>query len=204
MSIFDIDHTKYRPCGYKSPPCNVFDKRIYYFLQAHSDLLYERYESIGLPGVPNLITTFSVLSRVCSLVILTSLKGLLSRAVAAALFYLGYYFDSLDGFFGRKYNVCTTFGCYYDHTNDVITYLLFLYVCWRNNMYLSVILLLVLAVFSVNQVLVEEENFNNYTPYFSFCCKVFDFAKQYSSKRYIKYFGTTTWIFLVGLSFMIN
>ena len=207
-SVFDIDHTKYNPCGYKSPPYNVFDKHVIYpFLLRHSEQLYEIYESTApssLRGVPNMITTCSVIARTCSLVILVMYQSMVSRTIAASLFYLGYYLDALDGFFGRKYDVCTTFGCYYDHSNDIITYLFFLVICWWNKMYVSVFLLLLLAVFSINQVLVEEEQFNNYTPFFYTCCQTLTFAKKYASKKYVKYFGTSTWIFLVGLSFLLN
>lgn len=64
---------------------------------------------------PNIITTYSFLLGLLSLKFLYEQK----RIHFAYLFLLSYFFDCLDGYFARRYNMVTEFGDFYDHLTDI-------------------------------------------------------------------------------------
>ena len=64
---------------------------------------------------PNMITTFGNISWVYGLYLLYNHEYVYS----ALLFGLSYYFDCLDGYVARKYDLISIFGDYYDHISDV-------------------------------------------------------------------------------------
>jgi len=76
---------------------------------------------------PNIITTFGLISR------LISIYYLLQNRKWLFLFYgtLGYFFDCLDGHMARKYDMCTTFGDYYDHISDTVYVLALMYILFN-------------------------------------------------------------------------
>jgi phosphatidylglycerophosphate synthase len=47
---------------------------------------------------------------------------------AAVMYALYFYLDCLDGFYARKYDMCTQFGDWYDHGTDIIFGITLLYV----------------------------------------------------------------------------
>jgi phosphatidylglycerophosphate synthase len=66
-------------------------------------------------ATPNMITTLSVIASGLAIWNVYSGGSKLVFVVCAALAYL---FDCLDGHFARRYDMCTTFGDYYDHLSD--------------------------------------------------------------------------------------
>ncbi|RYE13393.1 MAG: CDP-alcohol phosphatidyltransferase family protein [Rickettsiales bacterium] len=73
---------------------------------------------------PNGITTLSLIFGILAI-------GLLkyNKYIEAAICYLiSYFFDCMDGYMARKYNLTTNFGDYYDHIKDMIVFILLSYV----------------------------------------------------------------------------
>jgi len=48
------------------------------------------------------------------------------------LMILSYFFDCLDGFYARKYNLSSDFGAYYDSLSDWIIYGIIIYIYYKN------------------------------------------------------------------------
>jgi phosphatidylglycerophosphate synthase len=79
-----------------------------------SDIVSPTFYKYGI--TPNWITT---LSNVCAIIVILLL--LQANYVWAALFFMiAYFFDCLDGFVARKYNLVSAYGDMYDHASDII------------------------------------------------------------------------------------
>ena len=73
---------------------------------------------------PNMLTTISLVTGIASIYCFTSKKYNLS----SLLFIISYFFDCIDGYYARKYNMVSKFGDYYDHIKDVIVTSLIIFV----------------------------------------------------------------------------
>lgn len=200
-SIFDIDHSKYRVDGLKGPLKNYVDKvAVYPCVDASAKLANRVLSESSLEyWAPNIFTACSFVSRVVSLYNLVNDRF----EIAAGTFLLGYMFDCLDGYYARKYDKCTTFGCYFDHTNDLLTSLLFFVVVLKKGMYITATLLLLMGVFAVNQAVYDESLYNNYTPFFELLCRSTS-GLHVLDESFISLFGTSTWAMLVGVSIWLE
>jgi phosphatidylglycerophosphate synthase len=69
---------------------------------------------------PNMITTLSLVFGILSVFTIFIEYYL----IAGLCFTISYYFDDMDGFMARKYNMVTTFGDYYDHIKDLFVFVL--------------------------------------------------------------------------------
>ena len=76
---------------------------------------------------PNHITTIANIVRGLSLVMFYKKH----YKVSAVLYIIGYYFDCMDGYFARRYNMTTKFGDLYDHISDVVIHLILLWLLLR-------------------------------------------------------------------------
>jgi len=75
---------------------------------------------------PNMITSMGVVMRIISLYYLFgNLKN--SKILFFVFSMLGYLFDCLDGYYARKYNMCSKFGDYYDHISDLVYHSILVY-----------------------------------------------------------------------------
>jgi phosphatidylglycerophosphate synthase len=55
-------------------------------------------------------------------------------------YFISYFFDCCDGYYARKYNMCTKFGDFYDHVKDwVINFLFIGLLIYRNKNKLTLI-----------------------------------------------------------------
>lgn len=196
--MFNIDKTKFRSNGLKVPLKNFLDKRLYATIDplCRAVNTYSDHDMI-----PNVFTTISLGIRLYGLYALYRDN----KITASICFFAGYYFDCADGYYARKYNKCTPFGCVYDHLNDITTCLLYGIVAWRKKMYITVIMLILLTLFTVNQIMCDEAMFSNKTPFFELICTVFEKLKFFNSdEEFVKYFGTTTWIVMVSMAILIE
>jgi phosphatidylglycerophosphate synthase len=73
---------------------------------------------------PNDITTLSFISGLISIYYLKKNN----MKLFATWYLLGHFFDCMDGFYARKYDLVTDVGCIYDHSTDVIICILILYI----------------------------------------------------------------------------
>lgn len=195
--MFCIDPTKHRTDGLKVPLKNIFDKNLYKSIEPLCSFIHEHADH---DIIPNVITTASLLVRVYGLFALDRNRKL----VASLCFFGGYYLDCVDGFYARKYNKCTPFGCAYDHFNDIVTCMFFGVVAWRKKMHVTVIMLILLTFFTANQIMCDEAVFSNKTHFFDLICTRLNSFKLFNSDEFVKYFGTTTWILLVSLAILIE
>ena len=69
---------------------------------------------------PNHITTLSFLSGLLSCFLFYKNYYLSSGIV----YFISYIFDSIDGRYARKYNMVTNFGDHYDHSTDIIVWII--------------------------------------------------------------------------------
>src|SRR3989344_175000 len=78
---------------------------------------------------PNGITTISLLFGLLSAFCLY--KG---RPLLFGLFYfISYFFDCMDGYYARKYEMSSKFGDMYDHIKDYVVVILILIIFFRRN-----------------------------------------------------------------------
>tara|TARA_Y100000389_G_C17369064_1_gene467989 strand:- start:317 stop:904 length:588 start_codon:yes stop_codon:yes gene_type:complete len=73
---------------------------------------------------PNMITTMSLLFTLIGIDYMYNS----SYKIAGILYFIGYFFDCMDGNYARTYNMTSQFGDYYDHIGDTIK-CIFLLVC---------------------------------------------------------------------------
>lgn len=74
--------------------------------------------------IPNHLTTFSFLFQITGVYYL----HLYNIPLFSIYYFIGYYFDCLDGPMARKYDMVTVFGDWYDHITDVSCYILTNYI----------------------------------------------------------------------------
>jgi len=79
---------------------------------------------IKLNFTPNMITTLSLISTLIGIqyIYVGQYK------IGAILYYIGYFFDCMDGNYARTYNMTSDFGDKYDHIGDAIK-IIYLVIC---------------------------------------------------------------------------
>lgn len=195
--LFEIDPSKRRTNGLKAPLRNIVDKPLYKLVERFCETIYVRADHYI---VPNTLTTASLLVRLYGIVSFQED----SRKTAGACFALGYFLDCADGFYARKYNKCTPIGCIYDHLNDIITCSIYAIIAIRKKMWGTILLLCLLVVFTINQILHDEECVQDRTPFFEFICTRLCMFKIFETNDFIYLFGTSTWVVLVSLAIMFE
>jgi phosphatidylglycerophosphate synthase len=67
--------------------------------------------------------------------------------LAVSMLWISYFFDCLDGYYARKYDMCSKFGDYFDHVRDVIVNILIIWLMYRKiDMKKRIIITVILAV----------------------------------------------------------
>ena len=79
-----------------------------------SDKLSPLFKSMGLS--PNDITSLSLVTGVGSAIAIFKRQ----YSLAAGLYIISYFFDCMDGFYARKYDMTSKFGDIYDHVKDIL------------------------------------------------------------------------------------
>ncbi|MDD4931400.1 MAG: CDP-alcohol phosphatidyltransferase family protein [Candidatus Colwellbacteria bacterium] len=112
-----------------------FDILLYKIIEPLSNLFHT------LNFTPNMLTTISTIFGALAFYFLYKRREELF--VGSLILY--YLFDCLDGYYARKYGMCTKFGDYYDHVKDLIVALtvigLIFYRLYRSKNYKSMIAL---------------------------------------------------------------
>jgi phosphatidylglycerophosphate synthase len=109
-------------------PCNL-ENPIDNLLIDLSEKVSPFFKKLGFN--PNGITTLSLIFGLISVYGLY--KGCVWCAVVCML--VSYFFDNLDGFYARKYNMVTKFGDYYDHIKDILVFIIYVYILYQRNKY---------------------------------------------------------------------
>lgn len=115
---------------------NPIDNFIYYFIEKVAPLFY----TLGF--TPNMITT---LGNICTII---SIYFFIKQQYyySALFFFLSYFFDCLDGYVARSYNMTSQFGDFYDHISDMIKILSFLILFITTNYKLSLICIPIILI----------------------------------------------------------
>jgi len=149
---------------------------------------------------PNGLTTISLILA------LTSYYHLYNYEITSFSIYfiLSYLFDCMDGYYARKYNMISEFGDYYDHFADlskILILMCIIYSQYNITDYPIVLLILCclfvigLIYFGCNEQIANDGYksttlgiFKNISPNIESC---------HDYVRYLKYFGSGTWIFVI-------
>ena len=101
------------PCIYE----NQVDNALYKTIPMSTDFLYD----IGF--TPNGVTTLSMICGIASIYYFVCKNYYLS----SFYFFLFYWFDCVDGFMARRYDMVTDFGDMYDHFKDILVMSIIIY-----------------------------------------------------------------------------
>jgi len=158
---------------------------------------------------PNIITTFSLLFSIISIINLYYNKIIL---MILSLI-LSYIFDSIDGYYARKYKMCSKFGDYYDHFTDLVGYLglfFIIYIKYSLIIFKNLFIiygLIFLFILSVYNGVCVEIYYNRLDRIESFKYFIIIFKPLIKSRintikilKYSKYFGYPTLIIYIILS----
>ena len=102
------------------------------YLKTWIDAINPYFKNLGF--TPNMITTISFL---CGL-IACYLYYKKSYILAGLVFFVSYFFDVMDGYFARIYDMKSKFGSYYDSITDIVVGLIFVYLFLTNKQIIKV------------------------------------------------------------------
>jgi phosphatidylglycerophosphate synthase len=100
----------------------------------------EFYHELGM--IPNHLTTISLCTGLLSAYMFYKKRVY----VAIALFTISYYFDCVDGYYARSYDMVTSFGDVYDHVSDVLKHVVILGLMYSQSTSKTLMVLPVLGV----------------------------------------------------------
>jgi len=123
---------------------NPVDNSIYYIIEKIEKTVY----SVGL--TPNMLTTIGNIFTIIFVYLFLKKKYVL----ASFAFFMSYFFDCLDGYIARSYNMVTIFGDYYDHISDftkllITSYLLISRVKMNMNSLILLLITLIMLTFTL-------------------------------------------------------
>ena len=105
----------------------IYSSPIDVILISIADKISPYFKSIN--ATANHITTIGVICRIIAIYYLSAD----SYRISAIFYFMGYFFDCLDGYYARKYNLTSHYGDLYDHISDVVLNTLFLWVLWKKD-----------------------------------------------------------------------
>lgn len=148
---------------------------------------------------PNMITTLGLLIGLLTIYFLYREEYLISFI----LFWITYFFDCLDGYYARRYDMVTDFGDYYDHFRDIfitITIVIIIYLKLHNRAEKNIfaIVLIVSTIFMLSHFGCQE--LNTSVDGSNDCLKIFSpLIKHKEYITYTKYVGCGTFILILSL-----
>lgn len=148
---------------------------------------------------PNMITTVGLLMGLIAIALLWKKK----YYFAFIFFWICYFFDCLDGYYARRYDMVTQFGDYYDHFRDifinaVISILIYHQLNTPEEKSVFTIVLIVLIILMCTHFGCQE--LNSSIKENNACLKVL--SPMISHKEYIdytKYFSSGTFTLVISL-----
>ena len=149
----------------------------------------------------NKITTLSLLFGIISIIFLYE-----NYVITSLIFFVvAYFFDCLDGFYARKYNMVTDFGDKYDHIKDLIVYILFFSVLYikskdKKKFFIIMIFIIIFSILSFIHLGCQQCLYNKDSEVGNTILNSFkSFCKKNPTKNinYTKYFGCGTFILVI-------
>jgi phosphatidylglycerophosphate synthase len=165
---------------------------INYLCEPLSELIHNNFPNI----TPNMLTTIGLIFGILSIICLY--KNL--YIASFILFWISYFFDCLDGYYARKYNMVTQIGDYYDHIRDFIinigiVILITSKLKSSNQKYIFVFILIILFIFMCVHLGCQEKIYNQNSI-------LSNMTKLCPNEKYInitKYFGCGTYMLYVSI-----
>lgn len=168
---------------------------------------------------PNQITTISLVFSLISAIFLMKIDNTdkakntnknLNKTVAIIFYLLSYFFDCLDGYYARKYDMVTDLGDKYDHYTDIIKCLIFYRIFYlklsRTKFYIYTIIILILIMIMFIQLGCQEKYYTkngNENGHFLENFKLFCFNSPEKTMKFTKYFGCGTNILVTSIFMML-
>jgi phosphatidylglycerophosphate synthase len=126
---------------------------------------------------------------------------------AFILYWICYFFDVLDGYYARKYDMITKFGDYFDHFRDVFINIV---VCWfiwwkLEDQSLRDIFIITLIVFGIGMLShfgCQEQN-TSFTEHNDCLAILKPLIKHKEYISFTKHFGCGTFIFAISLFILV-
>lgn len=149
---------------------------------------------------PNMITTLSLLITLIGLYYINN--GYYKTG--SILYFIGYFFDCMDGSYARTYNMTSKFGDYYDHISDIIK-IIFLVSCKyqlklkKQTKILFMIIILIFGLLTIIQTGCQEKIKNKDIKNKSVLELVTFLCPNIENNKYFRYFGTGTFQLIISL-----
>jgi phosphatidylglycerophosphate synthase len=192
--------------GNKLP--DYYDDPVDIFYKKYIDIINPHFKAAGM--TPNMITTISL-----AFGLLACYLYYKSYYISAALSYIvSYFFDVMDGYFARIYNMGSVFGSYYDSISDnVVVLLLFILFYKKTSISLpaKLTIILILAIYAVGtayqmscqEKYVKKTNEKHLSDGLAFLDKIK--CSDFENMRYSRFFGTgvSTLVIAVIIGFHI-
>ena len=184
--------------------------QIYYFFVHITEKYFKK-----LNFTPNMITTIGNIFGIMGLYYLNKKHF----PLATFLFLMRYYFDCVDGFYARKYNMVTVFGDYYDHIGDIVIILLNILLLYKVNNKIFTKVNIAITLFMTYMVMVYlyyqeyyySDNNNDKAPMLKLInyfipniLRIKDKSQYETNMKYLKYFGCGTHIFMIAIFILLG
>ena len=152
---------------------------------------------------PNHLTTLSFISQLSGIWYLLDYD----TVSFSVLYFLGYYFDCVDGPMARKYDMVTVFGDWYDHVTDILCFIwvihiyIYQYVLLENTLILiiSIIYLLGLIGYVGCQEKIYNKNNEKAEISYSLYLTTLFVEDEYRYFKYCKFFCFTNSVLLFSV-----
>lgn len=179
-----------------------YDDPVDIFYKKYIDVINPHFKEAGM--TPNRITTLSLLFG-----LLTCYLYYKSYYVSAGLSYIvSYFFDVMDGYFARIYDMGSVFGSYYDSISDNAVVLILLILFYKNpnlQFKYKIIIFMVLAVYGIGTVYhmscqekyVKETNEKHVSEGLSFLDNIK--CVHFENMKYTRIFGTGVTTFVMSI-----
>ena len=190
--------------GNKLP--DYYDDPVDIFYKKYIDIINPHFKEAGM--TPNMITTISLVFGLLACYLYYK-----SYYISAALSYIvSYFFDTMDGYFARIYDMGSVFGSYYDSVSDNVVVLILLILFYKTpkiSVHVKLTIILVLALYgfgtvyhmSCQEKYVKNTNEKHLSDGLAFLDKVK--CSDFENMRYSRFFGpgVTTLVIAILMGF---
>jgi phosphatidylglycerophosphate synthase len=187
--------------GNKLP--HYYDDPVDLFYKKYIDIINPHFKAAGM--TPNMITSISL-----AFGLLACYLYYKSCYISAGLSYIvSYFFDTMDGYFARIYDMGSVFGSYYDSISDNAVILLLFILFYKNpnisgHVKIAIVLTLVIFAFgtayhmSCQEKYVKKTNEKHVSEGLAFLDKIQ--CSDSENMRYSRFFGTGVTSLVIALA----
>lgn len=147
---------------------------------------------------PNMITSVGMIIGLACIYALYKKRYI----TAFILYWICYFFDCLDGYYARKYNMVTKFGDYFDHFRDIFVSGAVIYLLYINmNTTKRDVYVITMIVFTIGMLThFGAQELNSVSPEHNDCLRMLTpLCKHKDHITFTRYAGCGTFILVVSL-----